>query len=187
MGTTGKGRRRIAGAWLAAAVLVVGGGAGLGARAWAEFIDYPQFRHVSGLPGNGYAVNADGEVGWEGAMSQCIPLGYTPSRGSVAGSYFSGSRRGGLEFGFRGADINGTLALMAGVGAKGHGVAVTADWVDDEFDIAMHAQGQILRETESRPAVSIGVLDWANRREAVLGACSWPPRRSSRRAGDRCT
>ncbi|MBM3499470.1 MAG: YjbH domain-containing protein [Armatimonadetes bacterium] len=156
--------------WLAVAVLVTGAWGAAGSSAWAEFVDYPQFRHTSGLPGNGYAVNADGEVGWEGAVSQCIPLGYTPSRGSMAGSYFSGSRFGGLEVGFSGFDVNGSLTLMSGFGPKGHGVAVTADWVDDDFDLAMHAQGQVLRETDSRPAVSIGVLDWANRREALLGA-----------------
>jgi len=158
---------RIRMVWLCLAVLAVWSAAGTYAR--AELTDYPQFRPVSGLPGNGYGVTADGQVGWDGAMSQCIPLGYTPSNGSAAVSYFSGSRSGGLELGFSGKDVDGTLALTVGFGPKGHGVAITADFVDNEFDIAMHAQGQLLKETKSRPAVSIGVLDWANRREAELG------------------
>jgi len=149
---------------LAAAVLLV-----VGSVAHADLRDYPQFRHTCGLPGNGYAVNADGEVGWDGAMSQCIPLGYTPSQGSVAGSYSSGSTHGGIELGFGGTYVNGNLALTAGFGPKGHGIAITSDIVDEDFDIAMHAQAQVLRETDSRPAVSLGVLDWANRREAVSG------------------
>jgi hypothetical protein len=41
--------------------------------------------------------------------------------------------------------------------------------VDNQFDIAMHLQGQVLKETRSQPAVSVGVLDWANRREAKFG------------------
>jgi len=139
-----------------------------GSWARAEFVEYPQYRYISGLPGNGYGVTADGQVGWDGAMSQCIPLGYTPSNGSVAVSYVSGSRTGGFKVGFSGKDTDGTLPITVGFGPKGHGVALTADFVDNEWDIAMHAQGQLLKETKSRPAVSVGVLDWANRREAVL-------------------
>ena len=168
MSTLGKQQGRRLAAWPALAALAAAGWMAVQSEARAEFVDYPQFRHVSGLPGNGYAVNADGEVGWDGAISQCIPLGYTPSSGSVAGSYFSGSRSGGMELGFSGTEVDGTLALTAGFGSKGHGVAVTADFVDDDFDIAMHAQAQVLRETDSRPAVSVGVLDWANRREETL-------------------
>ncbi len=168
MTARGRRRRRIPTGWLGLAGLAFIGCLLGGPAAHAEFVDYPQFRHVSGLPGNGYAVNADGQAGWDGAMSQCIPLGYTPSRGSMAGSYFSGSRFGGLELGFSGTDVNGTLALTAGFGSPGHGISVTADVVDDDFDIAMHAQAQVLRETDSRPAVSVGVLDWANRREETL-------------------
>ncbi|MBM3472413.1 MAG: YjbH domain-containing protein [Armatimonadetes bacterium] len=159
------GRTRTA--WLCLAVVTLWSAAGTWAR--AEFVEYPQYRYVSGLPGNGYGVTADGQVGWDGAMSQCIPLGYTPSNGSVAVSYLSGSRSGGFKVGFSGKDVDGTLPITIGFGPKGHGVAVTADFVDNEWDIAMHAQGQVLKETKSRPAVSIGVLDWANRREATLG------------------
>jgi hypothetical protein len=137
-------------------------------RSYAEFTAYPQFRYVSGLPGNGYAVDADGLVGWDGAMSQCIPLGYTPSHGSAALPYSSGGRDGGLQLGFGGNDVNGTLAPMVGFGPRGHGVAVVADFVDNHFNVAMHLQGQVLKETKSQPAVSVGVLDWANRREATF-------------------
>jgi len=158
------GRIRVVG--LCLAVLALWSVAGTYAR--AEFVDYPQFRYTSGLPGNWYAVTADGQVGWDGAMSQCIPLGYTPSNGSVAVSYVSGSRTGGLQVGFSGKDVDGTLPITVGFGPKGHGVAITADFVDNEWDIAGHAQVQVLKETRSRPAVSVGVLDWANRREAVL-------------------
>ena len=153
-----------AGILLAATTLLVAAGAAPA----EEFIEYPQFRHVSGLPGNGYGVTPEGDVGWEGAMSQCIPLGYTPSGGAVAFSYFSGSRLGGITFGTQGPEVNGTMAITAGFGPEGHGISVTADWVDFDFDVAMHVQGQVLEETDSRPAVSVGILDWANRREALL-------------------
>jgi len=136
-------------------------------QAGAEFVEYPQFRHSSGLPGNGYVVNAEGNVGWEGAMSQCIPLGYTPSDGSVAVSYFSGSRFGGLELGFTGNHVDGTFATTIGFGSRGHGMSFTTDFVDASFHVAMHGQAQVVRETHSRPAISVGVLDWENRREAT--------------------
>ena len=157
-----------AGPWLGLALLALGG-VGVQAALGDEFSEYPQFRHVSGLPGNAYAVDGEGVVGWEGAMSECIPLGYTPSHGSAALPYVSGSRYGGFEIGLGGHDANGTLAPMVGFGPRGHGVAVVADFVDNELDIAMHLQGQVLKETDSQPAVSVGVLDWSNRREATLG------------------
>lgn len=140
-----------------------------GSVVWAELLEYPQFRHVSGLPGNGYAVTGEGKVGWEGAMSQCIPLGYTPSSGSVASAFVSGSRYGGLKLGLGGGEVNGSLTTTIGFGRHGRGVSVTAHFVDDEFHLAMHGQAQLLEETNSRPAVSVGVLDWADRREARLG------------------
>jgi hypothetical protein len=152
-------------ALLTAAVLLVG-------VAWAaEFEDYPQFRYFGGLPGNGFAVNADGEVGWDGAMSQCIPLGYTPSHGSCAVSYASGSINGGFALAFEGSDVNGTLATTVGVGPRGHGVSATAMFVEEAFSVvALNLQAQVLKETSSQPAVSIGMLDVFNRREARLHA-----------------
>jgi len=145
---------------------------GASVAAAAEFVEYPQFRYVSGLPGNGWAVNALGHAGWEGAMSQAIPLGYTPSSSSFAAAYHSGSINGGIEIGFSGGDVNGMLAGSIGFGSEGHGVCLTLDAVDDEWDLAVNVQGQILEETDSRPAVSVGVLDLFDQREAILGV--WP-------------
>ncbi|MCW5937039.1 MAG: hypothetical protein KIT11_07025 [Fimbriimonadaceae bacterium] len=40
---------------------------------------YPQYRSMSGLPGSGYGVRADGSIGMDGAMSISSPIGYSLS------------------------------------------------------------------------------------------------------------
>ena len=80
----------------------------------SEFRFYPQFRYMGGLPGNGWAVNGQGEAGFDGAMSQTIPIGYTPSRGSYALGYHVGSTNGGITTSFGGPGANGTLAGTIG-------------------------------------------------------------------------
>ncbi|MGE0002189.1 MAG: hypothetical protein AB7F50_12110 [Fimbriimonadaceae bacterium] len=40
---------------------------------------YPQFRSMSGLPGSGFGVSADGKVDLRGAMSLSAPIGYSLS------------------------------------------------------------------------------------------------------------
>ncbi|MGQ9732183.1 MAG: YjbH domain-containing protein [Candidatus Zipacnadales bacterium] len=141
------------------------GGVALGAP--REFAEYPQFRYIGGLAGNGWAVNAEGEAGWEGALSQAIPLGYTPSQGSFGTGFHVGAYSG-LGFGFDGTNTNGMLAGSWGFGAPGHGMCLTLDAVDEELDLAINLQFQVLKETDSRPAVSVGVLDLLNQRESLF-------------------
>jgi hypothetical protein len=135
-----------------------------------EYVSYPQFRYTGGLPGNGWAVDAEGHAGFEGAMSQCIPLGYTPARQSFAVGYHVGSVNGGISLNLGGRDSNGMLEGSVGFGSAGHGMCLTVDAVDNEFDAVINLQGQVLAETDRRPAVSVGVLDLLNEREAIAGA-----------------
>jgi hypothetical protein len=135
----------------------------------SEFRFYPQFRYMGGLPGNGWAVNGQGEAGFDGAMSQTIPIGYTPSRGSYALGYHVGSTNGGITTSFGGPGANGTLAGTIGFRRPGHGISATVDFVDNDWDVSFNFQAQIAQETDHRPAISGGILDWSRRREEMRG------------------
>ncbi len=143
-----------------------------------EFRSYPQFRYVGGLPGNGWAVNSEGDAGFDGAMSQTIPIGYTPSWGSGAVGYHAGQIDGG-GLNLTGDDANGTGVLSVGFLPPENAVCFTVAWVDDNFDAAYNLQVQVLKEREERPAVSVGVLDMLNQREEFFGT---PPGDSGARS-----
>jgi hypothetical protein len=142
-----------------------------------EFLSYPQFRYMGGLPGNGWAVNSEGDAGFDGAMSQTIPIGYTPSWKSGAVGYHVGQIDGGLSL--TGDGANGTGVLSVGFLPPENAVCFTVAWVDDNFDAAYNLQVQVLKEGDQRPAVSVGVLDMLNQREETLGT---PPGDSGSRS-----
>ncbi len=146
-------------------------GLGLAVAACAvEFEDYPQYRYMSGLPGSGYAVDPDGYVGFDGALQMNVPVAYTPSSGNYLVTYHSSAVNGGIEISFGGDDANGTGTIAAGFGPPGNGLYVAAmltgkgNWGEPAHNL----QYQILSETDSRPAVAIGVVDIFNMRPEKL-------------------
>lgn len=131
-----------------------------------EFEGYPQFRYISGLPGGGYAVDPDGYVGFDGALQMNVPVAYTPAAGSYVVSYHSSAINGGIEISFGGDDANGTGTFAAGCGPEGHGLYLAAMLTGkgNGGEAAYNLQYQILSETDSRPALAIGVVDILNMR-----------------------
>jgi len=135
---------------------------------------YYQFRSTCGLPGNMYGVNNDGDIGFAGAMSECIPVGYTPSNSSwAAGVVWAQSIKGEFHLGVSGHGIDDTATACFGVGSKGHGVALIWTGVDQIPGKVVSIQGQPISETRKRPAVSVGVLDIIRERDPVRDL---PPR-----------
>ncbi len=150
-------------------LMVVVAAAAAPARSFAEeFRSYPQFRYLGGLPGNGYAVDSRGDVGFRGAMSQCIPIGYTPSNGSWAVGMSSGLIKGKNEFWFTGRDVNGMTVSGVGFGAPRHGICLSYPAVDQWPGRMVSVQAQVVGESRRRPAVSVGILDLFNEDEATV-------------------
>jgi hypothetical protein len=138
------------------------------------FDQYSQFRLVCGLPGNGYGVDNDGDVGFAGAMSQCIPVGYTPSNASWAvGGYSGQSIKGKFYVGLSGTGIDDTGTAAVGLGSKGHGICLIWTGVDQMPGKVLSAQAQLISEAHKRLAVSVGVLDIMDQRDPMRDA---PPR-----------
>jgi hypothetical protein len=100
-------------------------------------------------------------------MSQAIPIGYTPAWKSGAVGYHAGQIDDG--FSLTGGGANGMGFLSVGFLPPENSVCFTVDWVDDNFDAAYNLQVQVLKESEQRPGVSVGVLDMLNQREEFLG------------------
>lgn len=125
-----------------------------------EFADFPEFRYSSGLPGGGYGVDPAGHVGFDGALQMNIPVGYTPGAGNYAAAASSASVDGGLPTSFRGKEVNGTLAW--GLGFFGEHALWIMDMGTGEgksLESAYNVQFQVVRETEKRPGIAIGVTD----------------------------
>jgi hypothetical protein len=159
-------------------VIAAAAAAGPGLCRGEEFHSYPQFRYLGGLPGNGYAVDRRGDIGFQGAMSQCIPVGYTPSAGAWAIGMSSGLIRGKNEFWFTGRDVNGMTVSAMGFGARRHGICLSYPAVDQWPGRMVSVQAQVLGESRARPAVSVGVLDLLNEDEAVVNLRYGPGARS---------
>ena len=131
--------------------------------------DFTELRHISGLPGNGFAVNEHGQVGFGGAFHMNVPCAYTPSAGNYALSYYAASMDNKIRFQFRGEATDGTGHVGLGFGKPGNGFYVSELFVEQNFNAnCMSAQWQVLDEDHSRnrPALAIGVLDIFDQREA---------------------
>lgn len=79
---------------------------------------FPQFRGVGGLTGNGFSVSPDGKPSKFGALSLSTPIGYTLGHQKlyVSGSVISpGSNLVGFRSGKGLNDGNGTATVMAGL------------------------------------------------------------------------
>ncbi len=91
-------------------------------RADTDWNEFYQFRHSSTLPGNMFGVSPAGQVGFDGALQQNVPVAYTPSADNWVIGGNSGSNTGSVHIGFGGANVNGTAFIGLGVGRPGHGM-----------------------------------------------------------------
>ncbi|MCK4324686.1 MAG: hypothetical protein KAW89_09170 [Armatimonadetes bacterium] len=155
--------------YLLAAVMVLGlvlAGPVLADTDWKEFY---QFRHSSTLPGNMFGVSPAGQVGFDGALQQNVPVAYTPSADNWVIGYSSGSNTGSVEIGFGGGGVNGTGFIGLGVGRPGHGVY--GSWMMTGSDIAeaYNFQCQLVDGGQRGWALAVGVQDILNQRDDYAG------------------
>lgn len=125
-----------------------------------DWNDYPQLRHVSGLPGGAAPVNEDGQLQFGGAFHINIPCAYTPSRDNYSVMLASGSREDNeIHLGFRGHQVDGSVHAVIGFGEPGRGLCVAGIFVDEDWRNTINVQYQVSQEDGDQPAVAIGVLD----------------------------
>jgi hypothetical protein len=131
---------------------------------------YPEFGHVSGLPGNGFGVNANGQVGFGGALNMNVPCAYTPSQGNYVAAYHSASVNSGIELGFGGDNVDGSLFYGIGFMGPGSGIYVSEFFPESCLAVnTFNLQCQIQPESPSFPALAVGCIDLQSRRPAVVG------------------
>jgi len=133
---------------------------------WKEFY---QFRHSSSLPGNMFGVSPAGQVGFDGALQQNVPVAYTPTADNWVIGGNSGSNTGRVEIGFGGDDVNGTAFIGLGAGRPGHGIY--GSWMATGVDIAeaYNFQYQLVDGGPRGWALAIGVQDILNQRQNYVG------------------
>ena len=138
-------------------------------RADTDWKEFYQFRHSSTLPGNMFGVSPTGQVGFDGALQQNVPVAYTPSADNWVIGYNSGSNTGSLEIGFSGDDVNGTGFIGLGAGKPGHGMY--GSWMMTGSDIAeaYNFQCQLADGGQRSWALAVGVQDILNQRDDYAG------------------
>jgi hypothetical protein len=135
-----------------------------------EWKDYAEFQHTSALPGNGYAVNENGQVGFLGAFHMNVPCAYTPCSGNYAACYYSGSNDSALRFSTGGINTDSTGMIGLGFGKPGAGLYLSETFVESRLSVnCFNFQWQLHDETRDVPAIAVGVLDILDQREARLG------------------
>lgn len=131
---------------------------------------YNDFRHVSGLPGNGFSVSCRGQVGEIGACHMNVPAAYTPPSGNYVASYYAASRDSRAHFTLGGDSVDGSGALLVGLGRPGRAVAISESFVESRFSVnATNVQIQLQDETREMPAIAIGCQDIFDQRQDAWG------------------
>lgn len=126
-----------------------------GASAVAGKMPNDQYTNIAPLPGAGVALNSEGDLDGQGALQINIPVAYTPKWGYIsAGAYWGDYPDRDHAFG------NGSGIFAMGFFNKPaiymSGMQVSRVWEEAK---AVSGQVAVLEETESRPAVSVGVQD----------------------------
>lgn len=156
--------------WLPIAVAAMLGVSGLCTAAPEEFVEFPEFRYISALPGGGFGVTPEGRVGFDGALMMNVPVAYTPCSGNFVGGYWSGSTDPwDINIGTEGSDVNGTALLAAGLGKPEHGLYVAFMPTSKESEAAWNFQLQLRGDDWDKPAFAIGVQDSSNQRDRHKG------------------
>ncbi|MCD6359758.1 MAG: hypothetical protein J7M38_02765 [Armatimonadetes bacterium] len=133
-----------------------------------EFLEYPEFRYTSALPGGGWGVTPDGTPGFDGALQTNVPVAYTPHQGIILG-YSSASMDSTPTIGFSGNDVNGTATIGIGFGSPGRGIYFSEMGTGRRWEGVQNLQWQLLPEDEGHPAFAIGVQDIFSQRDRRLG------------------
>ena len=133
-----------------------------------EFVNYPEFRYCSALPGGGWGVTPEGRPGFEGAIQTNIPVAYTPYTGVVLG-YASGSFDSTPTISFSGAGANGTATVAFGFGEPGRGVYFCEMGTSRRWEPAENLQVQLVPARGNRPAFAVGVQDVFRNRDERVG------------------
>ncbi len=133
---------------------------------WNEFF---QFRHSSTLPGNMFGVSPTGQVGFDGALQQNVPVAYTPTADNWVIGYNCGSNSGSIKIGFSGDAINGTGFIGLGAGRAGHGMYGSWMMTGNDIAEAYNFQYQLVDGGQRGWALAVGVQDILNQRQDYAG------------------
>jgi hypothetical protein len=140
-------------------------GAGPLLAAPPSLTSYFEFRVNSALPGMMFGVTPSGQVGFDGAFQQNIPVAYTPKSGNYVLHGDEGSNTSKLVLSTDPSTANGTAFFGFGLGGGNHPLYVSWEATSDKFEEAWNGQVQILRGRDTRPAISLGCLDVGNERQ----------------------
>ena len=128
-------------------------------------VEYFEFDTNSALPGNMYGVTPDGEVGFDGAFQQNIPVAYTPKSGNYILHVDESSNTSKFTLSTRPSIANGTACLGFGLGGGNHPWYVSWAATSGHVEESWNGQVQLLRGDGPRPAVSVGVMDIGDERQ----------------------
>lgn len=126
-----------------------------------------QFSVISPFPGGGFSVLANGDLRPGGAMQVNIPLAYTPERLTGILSIDAAQLRQGRNF-LTASGRNGTANVGVGFSAANRGVWVSRMLLSQASlrggDAVFCALVQLAPETQSVPAIALGIQDATNER-----------------------
>lgn len=123
---------------------------------WPDDVPSPQYVNIAPLPGAGVALDPLGDPDGTGALQINIPVAYTPRWGYIQASAYKGEHPNdpGME------TDNGTGVFALGFFGfpSVYMSAMQTSGVLSESK-AVNLQMGFLRETETRPALAVGVQD----------------------------
>ena len=154
-----------------AALLLAALALGAGSRTLAAdrtLDEYFEFRTNSTLPGMLFGVTPQGEVGFDGALQQNIPVAYTPKGGNVVVGGSAGSKSRSIQIGTNAAKSDGTAFLGVGLGGGKHPGYVSWEATSNKIEECFNGQIQVLAGHDTRPAIAVGVQDAGNERQRFI-------------------
>src|ERR1035437_4178148 len=139
---------------------------GAGSRALAiSPLDYYEFRVNSTLPGMMFGVTPAGEVGFDGAFQQNIPVAYTPKSGNYVLHLDESSNSSKPVLSTDPATVNATAFLGIGLGGGRHPGYIAWEATSNKVEEAFDGQVQAFPAHGNGPAISLGCLDIGNERQ----------------------
>lgn len=138
---------------------------GVGRVLAAPLPSYFEFRANSALPGMMFGVTPDGEVGFDGALQQNIPVAYTPKSGNYLFHGDEASNSGKLVLSSSPSRANATAFFGFGLGSGKHPAYVSWEATSNKIEEAWNGQVQILPGEDTHPAIAVGCMDVGNERQ----------------------
>jgi hypothetical protein len=118
---------------------------------------WPQYANIAPLPGGGIAINSAGEADGTGAMQINIPVAYTPGWGFINASAYLGDYCNAHDEPFgNGTGLLGMGFTVGSFNVYGSGMAVSRITSESK---AVNGQIQLVKQTNSTPALAFGVQD----------------------------